>query len=112
MEVKFINLVRIFVNISELFILKSHVSMKFRAEIDVMPLKEILDPQGKAVKLGLDNLGVKEVQDVRVGKHIQLEVEAASKAEAEEKVELACKKLLANLIMEYYEYKIFEEEMV
>ncbi|WP_291724198.1 phosphoribosylformylglycinamidine synthase subunit PurS [Bernardetia sp.] len=85
--------------------------MKFRAEIDVMPLKEILDPQGKAVKLGLDNLGVTQVHDVRIGKHIQLEVEAENKAEAEQKVELACKKLLANLIMEYYEYEIFEVEM-
>jgi phosphoribosylformylglycinamidine synthase len=85
--------------------------MKFRAEIDVMPLKEILDPQGKAIKLGLDNLGVKGVHDVRMGKHIQLEIEAADKAEAEQKVELACKKLLANLIMEFYEYKIFEAEM-
>lgn len=82
--------------------------MKFRAEIDVMPLKEILDPQGKAIKLGLDNLGVKQIVDVRIGKHIQLDIEATDKNEAEQKVELACKKLLANLIMEYYEYKLVE----
>ncbi len=105
------DLVRIFVIISEISILKITYTMKFRAEIDVMPLKEILDPQGKAVKLGLDNLGVTQVHDVRIGKHIQLEVEAENKAEAEQKVELACKKLLANLIMEYYEYEIFEVEM-
>lgn len=80
--------------------------MKFKAEIDVMPLKEILDPQGKAVMLGLGNLGIKNVQDVRIGKHITIELDAANLAEAEAEVELACKKLLANLIMESYTYKV------
>ena len=80
--------------------------MKFIAAIDVMPLKEILDPQGKAVKLGLENLGIHQVSDVRIGKHITLELEAGSEAEAEEKVHTACQKLLANLIMEAYTYKI------
>ena len=81
--------------------------MKFRAEIDVMPHKEILDPQGKAVKLGLGNLGIKNVSDVRIGKHITLELEAANQKEAEEETETACKKLLANLIMESYVYKVY-----
>lgn len=80
--------------------------MKFVAEINVMPLKEILDPQGKAVKLGLGNLGLKDISDVRIGKHITLELEAQSKEEAEKNVDLACKKLLANLIMEGYSFKI------
>ena len=80
--------------------------MKFKAEIDIMPLKEILDPQGKAVKLGLINLGLNQVEDVRIGKHISLELEGANQEEAEEKVETACKKLLANLIMEDYKYKV------
>jgi phosphoribosylformylglycinamidine synthase subunit PurS len=80
--------------------------MKFIAEIDVMPLKEILDPQGKAVKLGLSNLGITQVNDVRVGKHITLELEAASQTEAEQKADTACKKLLANVIMEGYKYSV------
>lgn len=80
--------------------------MKYLAEINVMPQKEILDPQGKAVKLGLHNLGIDQVQDVRIGKHITLELEAENEKLAEEKVELACKKLLANLIMENFDYKI------
>jgi phosphoribosylformylglycinamidine synthase subunit PurS len=80
--------------------------MKFVAEIDVMPLKEILDPQGKAVKLGLGNLGIQKIGDVRIGKHIALELEATSKEEAEKTVDTACKKLLANLIMEGYSFKI------
>jgi phosphoribosylformylglycinamidine synthase len=80
--------------------------MRFIAEIDIMPLKEILDPQGKAVKLGLKNLGILQVEDVRIGKHITLELEAENENVAEELVKSACKKLLANLIMENYSYKI------
>lgn len=81
---------------------------KFRAEIDVMPLKALLDPQGKAVTGSMKNLGLPEIQNVRIGKHISLEVEAASKEEAEKKVDTACKKLLANQIMESYEFKVSE----
>lgn len=80
--------------------------MRFTAEIDVMPQKEILDPQGKAVMLGLKNLGVQGVDEVRVGRHITLSFEAADEAAAGEIVENACKKLLANLIMEDYSYSI------
>ncbi|MCC5945826.1 MAG: phosphoribosylformylglycinamidine synthase subunit PurS [Bernardetiaceae bacterium] len=77
--------------------------MKFRAEIDVMPLQELLDPQGKAVHLGLSNLGIKNVKDVRIGKHISIEIEADTQEEAQAQVDTACKKLLANPVMEYYE---------
>ena len=73
--------------------------MKFKAEIDVMPLKELLDPQGKAVKLGLKNLDIQSVEDVRIGKHITLLLDASSKEEANQKVDTACKKLLAKLIL-------------
>jgi phosphoribosylformylglycinamidine synthase PurS subunit len=80
--------------------------MKFTAEIDVMPKKELLDPQGKAVMLGLEHLGLNSVQDVRVGKHITVQLEAENEAEANVKVEDACKKLLANLIMESYRFEL------
>ena len=82
--------------------------MKFRAEIDVMPLKALLDPQGKAVTGSMKNLGLAEIQNVRIGKHITLEIEAASKEAANAKVDEACKKLLANQIMEFYEFELFE----
>ena len=82
--------------------------MKFQAEINVMPLKEILDPQGKAVTGSMKNIGLPEVQNVRIGKHITLEIEAANQDIATEKVDIACKKLLANLIMENYTFKIEE----
>jgi phosphoribosylformylglycinamidine synthase len=82
--------------------------MKYRAEIDVMPLKALLDPQGKAVTGSMKNLGLAEIENVRIGKHITLEIEAASKEVAQSKVEEACKKLLANQIMESYTIDIFE----
>ena len=82
--------------------------MKFRAEIDVMPLKALLDPQGKAVTGSMKNLGLPEIENVRIGKHITLEIEAASKDAATAKVDEACKKLLANQIMESYDFEIFE----
>lgn len=80
--------------------------MKFTAEIDIMPHTELLDPQGKAVMLGLEHLGLKQVADVRIGKHIRLQLEAENEAAAAEKVEEACKKLLANLIMETFSYRL------
>jgi phosphoribosylformylglycinamidine synthase len=73
-----------------------------------MPLKEILDPQGKAVTGSMKNLGLPEISNVRIGRHITLEVEAENKEAASEKVETACKKLLANLIMESYNFQIKE----
>lgn len=71
-----------------------------------MPLKELLDPQGKAVMTGLGNLGFKNVDNVRIGKNISLEVDASSKQEAQQIAEEASKKLLANPVMEYYEIEI------
>jgi len=82
--------------------------MKFTAHIDVMPLKELLDPQGKAVTESLHNLGLSNVSQVRVGKHITLSLEAASQDEAHSKTEEACKKLLANQVMESYTFEITE----
>lgn len=80
--------------------------MKFIAEINVMPLKEILDPQGKAVTGSMKNLSLSEISNIRIGKHITLEITADSEGVAREKVDLACKKLLANLIMESYEFQL------
>ncbi|AMM50507.1 MULTISPECIES: phosphoribosylformylglycinamidine synthase subunit PurS [Hymenobacteraceae] len=80
--------------------------MKFTAEIDIMPHAELLDPQGKAVMLGLEHLGLEQVSDVRIGKHIKLQLEAQDEAAAAQKVEEACKKLLANMIMESFSYRL------
>ncbi|MBC7449573.1 MAG: phosphoribosylformylglycinamidine synthase subunit PurS [Hymenobacteraceae bacterium] len=80
--------------------------MRFTAEIDVMPHPELLDPQGKAVRLGLEHLGIEQVADVRVGKHIRLTLEAITEAAAREQVETACQQLLANPIMEGYSFRL------
>ncbi|TWW02045.1 phosphoribosylformylglycinamidine synthase subunit PurS [Chitinophaga pinensis] len=80
--------------------------MTFTAHINVMPLKELLDPQGKAVMSGLKNLGISNVHDVRIGKHITLQIEAATKEEAQQLAENACQKLLANQVMESFEVSI------
>ncbi|MBA2328772.1 MAG: phosphoribosylformylglycinamidine synthase subunit PurS [Flavisolibacter sp.] len=80
--------------------------MKFQVQVKVMPLKELLDPQGKAVRAGLDNLGLKNISDVRIGKNIDLEVEAKSEQEAIEIAEEASKKLLANPVMEQFEISL------
>lgn len=80
--------------------------MKFKAEIDVMPLKALLDPQGKAVTQSMSNLNLPEIDNVRIGKHITLEIEADNKEIASEKVDKACKELLCNQIMESYEFEL------
>jgi phosphoribosylformylglycinamidine synthase PurS subunit len=80
--------------------------MKFLTEIDIMPRKELLDPQGKAVTHGLHNIGLTQLDNVRVGKHITYEVEAENENAAREQAENACKKLLANLVMEGYHINI------
>lgn len=80
----------------------------FKAHIDVMPHDNLLDPQGKAVTGAMTNLGLPEITGVRIGKHITLQVEAKDKKAAEAKVEDACKKLLANMIMEKFSFSVEE----
>jgi phosphoribosylformylglycinamidine synthase len=80
--------------------------MIFTAQIKVMPLKELLDPQGKAVLGGLQNLGITSISDVRIGKNITLQVEADTAEDAKQIAEEATKKLLANQVMEMFEISI------
>ncbi len=78
----------------------------FTVQIKVMPLKELLDPQGKAVMGGLENLGLSGVEDVRVGKNITLQVNADTAEKAKQIAEEASKKLLSNPVMEYFEVSV------
>ena len=80
--------------------------MIYNIQIKVMPLKNLLDPQGKAVLSGLSNLGLGGIKDVRVGKHITLQIDADSEDAAKSIAEEASKKLLANAVMEYFEIEI------
>ena len=77
--------------------------MTYHVQIKVMPLKDLLDPQGKAVLSGLQNLGLSGIADVRVGKHITLDIEADSEDAARAIATEASKKLLANPVMEFFE---------
>lgn len=80
--------------------------MIFTAQVKVMPLKELLDPQGKAVMGGLANLGLNGIKDVRIGKNITLQIEAETVEAAKLIAEEAAKKLLANQVMEMFEVTI------
>ena len=80
--------------------------MIFTAQIKVMPLKNLLDPQGKEVLGGLSSLGITGINDVRIGKQIDLTIEAENETAAKEKAEDAAKKLLANAVMEMYEITV------
>lgn len=82
--------------------------MKYRAEINVMPLDELLDPEGKAVTKGLHDLSLQQVEEVRIGKHLTLNLEASNKEEAESLVEKACQDLLVNPVIEKYQFHVSE----
>lgn len=78
----------------------------YLAKIIVTVRNSILDPQGKAVHHALQSLGMKDVNDVRIGKFIEMKINSVEKAEAERVTDEACKKLLANPIMEDYSFSI------
>ena len=80
--------------------------MKFIAEIDVMPHRELLDPQGKTVANNMKYVDITGVEDVRIGKHIRLVIAADSEQAAKDKVKTACEKLLINPIMETYSFSV------
>jgi phosphoribosylformylglycinamidine synthase PurS subunit len=80
--------------------------MTYHVDVNVMPLKDLLDPQGKAVLGGLASLSLTSVTDVRIGKRIRLTVEAASPEEARAVAEEASKRLLANPVMETFEVTV------
>ena len=80
--------------------------MTYNVQIKVMPLKDLLDPQGKAVMGGLKNLGISSVEDVRIGKHIVLQVEAENAEVAKSIAEESAKKVLSNQVMEQFDVQI------
>lgn len=80
--------------------------MKFKAEIEIMPHDALLDPQGKAVSNSMKNIGLVGIENVRIGKHIRVFIEAKNEDDAKKSVEEACQKMLVNKIMETYRYNI------
>jgi phosphoribosylformylglycinamidine synthase subunit PurS len=80
----------------------------FRAAIRVQLRKQILDVQGKTVENALHSLSLQHLTDIHIGKYVELTVEAASKDAALASVEDACKKLIANPVMEDYQIDLLE----
>ena len=78
----------------------------FLAKITITLRRSILDPQGKAVHHALESLGMAPVKDVRIGKYVEVRIDASDKREAERLTAEACKKLLANLVMEDYAFTV------
>jgi phosphoribosylformylglycinamidine synthase len=81
----------------------------YLAKIKITLRKSILDPQGKAVEHSLKSLGYDEIVDTRIGKYIELKINANSEEEANDIADKACEKLLANLVMEDYEFEISKD---
>jgi phosphoribosylformylglycinamidine synthase subunit PurS len=75
----------------------------FRVAVHIVPRKGVLDPQGKAVADALHALGFAAVGDVRVGRHVVLDVEATDGQSASDHVRTMCTRLLANPVTEDYE---------
>ncbi len=71
-----------------------------------MPHKELLDPQGKTVARNMDHAGINDVQDVRIGKHIEIVLESIDEETARATIDQACQKFLANMIMESYSFDV------
>ena len=80
-----------------------------RVKIFVSLKNGVLDPQGKAIERSLHSLGYTEVGDVRAGKYLEIELNAASRIEAQSRVREMCDKLLANTVIEDYRFEIQED---
>ena len=81
----------------------------YLAKIKITLRKSILDPQGKAVEHSLKSLGYDEIEDTRIGKYIELKINANSEEKASEIADKACEKLLANPVMEDYKFEISKD---
>lgn len=77
-----------------------------RARVYVTLKRGVLDPQGKAVQHGLAALGFSEVEDVRLGKFVELQLSGSDPAAAKQRLEEACRKLLANTVIEDYRVEL------
>ena len=80
----------------------------FKAKVLIKRRKTILDPQGKAVEIGAKHLGLNNIRNTRIDKYIEFDVDTTNKKSAEAEVNDYCKKLLANPIMEDYEFTLSE----
>lgn len=81
-----------------------------KAIVTVYPRREILDPQGKAIHQALERIGFEGVEEVRAGKSFEIDLAGQDMETARQQVELMCRQLLANLVVEDYSFKLYEGE--
>jgi len=86
--------------------------MKTTARVIVTPKPVVNDPQGVTVKQGLASLGFREVDEVRVGKYIEVTLDAADERDARQRVEEMCDRLLANHVIEDFRFELQTEERI
>jgi len=79
-----------------------------KAKIFVTLKNGILDPQGRAIQQSLQTLGFSTVEEVRIGKFMELDLNETDTTSAENKIKSMCEKLLANTVIEDYRYEIFK----
>jgi len=81
-----------------------------KARVTVFPRREILDPQGKAIRGALERIGFPEVREVRAGKSFEIELGTDDTQDAGERLAAMCEKLLANTVVEEYRIEVLEGE--
>ena len=84
--------------------------MTLKAKVFVTPKASVLDPQGKAVSGALHSLGYNEVEDVRIGKYMEVRISGADSAAAKSRLDEMCRRLLANGTIEDYRFEIGADE--
>lgn len=77
-----------------------------KAKVYITLKKGVLDPQGKTIKQALEHLEYKGIEDIRLGKYIEITLNGKSKSEAEREIKDMCEKLLANTVIEDYRFEI------
>jgi len=82
----------------------------WKAKIEVTFKKSVLDPQGVAVEKALGVLGYNNVENVRVGKYLELVLRTGSESEARQQVDEMCQRLLTNPVIEEYSYRIEQQD--
>ena len=80
----------------------------YLAKIFILPKPSILDPQGQAVKQGLESLGYQEIESLRMGRYIELVLDVNDSRQAEKKIKDYCESLLVNAVIESYQFTLEE----
>ncbi len=80
-----------------------------KARVTVYPRREILDPQGKAIRSALERIGFPEVREVRAGKSFEIDLGEGDAQRAGERLAEMCEKLLANTVVEEYRIELLED---